>query len=286
MAIEISTAEQFMAIKDWTDRGTADAPLEIVITQDLDFSEIDNFEGLGETPFYANLDGQGHVIKNIVTYYNGSGSFVVLGRCYGNVKNITIDNCHITLNISHYDEFYWLYGDSSYTTLENITVKNTNRVISNSYIRFFWGYKMANCISVRGTYQTTDNSYGTINPFNGTLIKNSHTICTLICNDGTGFLYGSGQAYNCFARNKLTVNSFCGFSSYSRDNTKYCYAANTNEQDIPGSFYGFASFASSTSYFDKDIITISTVPKDLDLNGQPTENLKSVEWLRSQGWAI
>ena len=43
MAIEINTAEQFMALRMQEDRGTASTPLDVVITQDLDFSNINDY---------------------------------------------------------------------------------------------------------------------------------------------------------------------------------------------------------------------------------------------------
>lgn len=290
MAIEISTPEQFMAIKDWTDRGTSSALLDVIITQDLDFSGVDNFEGLGETTLYANIDGQGHTIKNIVTDYIKEDDFYVLGVCWGSIKNITIDNCHFTLNNSsqYPPEFSWLYAyQSSKSTCENIVIKNTNRVVNTKgTIRFCTNFT-ANCIAVGGVYQSGD----TITPFNpySGAVKNSYTACTMICKVGYGFLYGSGYAYNCFARNNVTASKdFYGFGGTNTNNNRvmYCYAANTYTQDMSGSFYGFTRDKNDKCYFDKDIITISKEPTDLDLHGQPTINLKSADWLRTQGWAI
>ena len=110
----------------------------------------------------------------------------------------------------------------------------------------------------------------------------------MICYNGCGFLYGTNYAYNCFARNEVTASAgFGGFSTYNNNGrVRFCYAANTYTTDMSGNFYGFAPDQHDTCYFDKDIITISTVPKDLELSGQSTENLKSAEWLRSNGWAI
>ncbi len=289
MAIEINTAADFIALKDLADKGSADSPIEIEITADLDFSEIENFEGLGLVTFYANLNGNGHTIKNLVIATNNN--CYLLGYIIGTVRNLIIDNCKISCGCF---ELLRTSGD-----VNNIIIKNTNTFTTNDnlYIFNIMGNGIYEKISISGTYYVYKNVFSGF--YHGvataSMIRNSF-ICADIYSTGT-YVYTflnayksiSGGVINCFSRCRIsgTVSKdIASFYFYYQNPSRYLYAANTVTATCSGTLRGLTSTGISTcisSFFDNTILQNAN---DDSKYGQPTENLKSVEWLRSQGWAI
>ena len=284
----MSTPEQFIALKDRTDRGTAAAPLDIVFTNDLDFSEISDFEGLGNAVLYANINGNGYAIKNLTA--NSSGAFYLISRVSnGTIKNITIDNCHITTSGSLYI-FY-----SQLCNYENIVIKNNNTFVSLNEMHVIYSASNSGItvtkVAVGGTYNC--NKYfglylGSSSP---SKISNCYVVANITCNNichTFGYINGCEGVFNCFTRCNITNTSakgtYYGFCySYSKVKTFYCYAAN----QISGSFstyYNLGNNLTATSCFYDS--TLDTSPQNGEGLPATTSQLKSAEWLRSQGWAI
>lgn len=288
MAIEISTPEQFMAIKDWADRGTADAPLDIIITQDLDFTGI-TFNGLGDEAYYATLDGQGHTIKNIEV--NITGSFYLFGVLRGTAKNINIDNCNISASV-----LYIFYSTGTFN-INNVKINNTNNFTFSNLLYVIrpvaWATEgeTTDCI-IGGIYTYTGLGAGLFYLVHNKTLKNVGIIATILSAVPIAFspFYGSNgrynnTAFNCYSRCNVnaTISSGSGAGFGDVKYAHYCYAANTYKD---GSItYGFANPSSTVSnscFYDNTLCPYQV----LDIQyGQPTENIKSREWLCSQGWA-
>lgn len=295
MTVEISTAEQFIALKDRTDRGTADAPLDIVFTNDLDFSEINDFEGLGNAVLYANINGNGYAIKNLVA--NCSGNMYIMGYISnGTIRNIVFDNCHISASGILY-VFY-----TAYCNYDNIVIKNNNVFATNSNIYIIYALKCngytVNKVAVGGTYNCREFNLFSLNEKALKKINNCYLVANVACSYafyGFGNLTNCDCVYNCFVRCNVTTTAnasyYCGFATnttYSGHTSNYmfCYAANK----LTGSFSNHYNFITPKSYanvvscfYDS---TLDTTTKNCEGTPATMTQLKSAEWLRSQGWAI
>ena len=285
--VEISTSEQFIALKDMTDRGTADAPLDIVFTNDLDFSEIGDFEGLGNVILYANLNGNGHAIKNLVT--NSGSDFYLMGHISnGTIKNIVIDNCHISVN------GVLRIFCSQYCNYENIVIKNSNTFVTSSELYVIYGSSSRGStlskIAIGGTYNC-NRYFGIRTTSVVEKISNCYVVANIICSGECctfGYIDSCNGFFNCFTRCNITHTSTDGnyygfYHNYYTIKIMYCYAANT----IDGTFkqhYNFSNGTITTAcFYDSTLDTVTQTGGGLPAT---TAQLKSAEWLRSQGWAI
>jgi hypothetical protein len=99
--VTISTIQDFVAFSNGDyGRGTSSAYLDVVLTADLDFNDLKeydapyNWAGCTGT-WYINFDGQGHKIDNI--YYAGSAGWGFFSTLYGSVKNLKLTNVFVTV---------------------------------------------------------------------------------------------------------------------------------------------------------------------------------------------
>lgn len=282
MAIEISTPEQYMAIKDWTDRGTADAPLDIVITQDLDFSQtgLTDWTGQGSNVLYANIDGQGHSIKNMVI--STTVEFYLLPflrQC--SLKNLKIDNCHITSTAQIYILYFWGIHCEDFTVNGNCVFTcgylNERGFICCPYPAAYESnfYRLG----IYGKYTIT-NSYGSIfYGYNTNIFYGNININANILTDERLYVLNKCKTINnTFVRGNLSAGAVSVFYGI----VYYCYAACVANTTGTNRFYqtGSGNIVYS-SFFDNKLMQTADAEY-----GQPTENLQSPEWLRAQGWAI
>ena len=98
MAIQINNVQELIEMANWSDKGSEDGYLQVELTADIDFSGIENFEGLGGS-WHMNFDGNGHTIKGITgvsttvwSLFNGTTE----GEYYGSIKNLTVSNSALT----------------------------------------------------------------------------------------------------------------------------------------------------------------------------------------------
>lgn len=294
MAIEINTAAEFADIKNWTDRGSSDAPLDIIITQDLDFSEISDFTGLGSTVLYAKIDGQGHTIRNIVVTTSSSYLMYLGGAC--SVKNIKFENNNITFTSSGR-----IISFNGGGTVRDVIFSNDNIIHCGGYFYTISATAASNIsrVAISGTYYITSTDgyfYGLSVGGGRSYIKNCYITATIYSKAIYGFnIYDNNEFYNCFMKCNLinnTTSKMYVYPFYLRySQMYYCYACNTIQNTVTSgnTIYGVVYYGANTSatmptcYFDNTILTGAI---DDSRQGQPTENLKSAEWLRSQGWAV
>lgn len=285
MVIEISTPEQLIAIADRTDRGTADEPHNIIIKNDLDFTDVADFVGIGTT-LYANIDGGGHSIKNIVN--NSASNLILFNLGEGcSVSNLRFENC----NISTSGNFYALFGMDFVT---NVIWGNTNTVVASGNLYLFYTARTGegciyNNVSVGGVLiagsnmsvfyglvtSSTSRSYGTV--------RNCYIVANISA-DGNVQMYDIRYLYNSFSRSTIKKAKTYTFAT-AGNNTLYMYYCYNSDKiaDTITTVYAIASSGKITSsFFDNMRITNA---KDTQY-GTSTENLKSAEWLRSQNWAI
>lgn len=295
MAIEINTAAEFAALVNLSEeeRGTADSLIDININEDLDFAEIENFTGLGTTLYYANVNGNGHTIKNIVANTSDAYYLISLGNT-SILRNLKFSDNHITTD----NRLYFIRFDNSNDTIcENIVIDNTNTFVAGGSIYLFYGKRsglLFNKVAVSGSFNavtvyifyaaTYSSSTGT---YSTSTIRNCYVIANITVQQSCYIFYVL-YCYNCFSRCKISktktsgyIYPFYGSSSYASV-PYYCYTAN-EVTSVDENIYGIGATSKAVkSFYDNTLLTNA---KDT-ANGQPAENLKSAEWLRSQGWAI
>lgn len=305
MAIEINTATEFMALYNLPEesRGTADNLLEININADLDFSEIENAPDT--VYFYANLNGNGHTFKNIA--WSETKQVIFFGFRAGSASGITFDNCTISVTgAQNYIFRQYLDTVSLSFSLSEIVLNNNCKFIavnnycsllfthnalrvdvkkiiisgnwSARYLYLFMHEGDGNCKycyqhiganivgSGNGTNATfflvKPNSYSTIF---GTYIYNVSTLSNFLGNNTcAGFM------------EKSYVTIYLSYSYSSMEligNTNKWYQTVSNWSS--GTLYSYCVFSNSDKLGSTANSTSAT-----------TEQLKSVEWLRSQGWVI
>jgi hypothetical protein len=260
MAIEISTPQEFMNMANWTDRGANNALLDIVITNDLDFSDVDvsAWTGQGSKPMYANIDGQGHTIKNLVMI--STVIFYLFPQIYqGGVKNIAIDNCNIvSTNALYIINIYSGKNDVGNITIKSNCVFECSKTTGMYFIKISSSGTIKN-IGIGGKYSAGYYSGWYVLFCEGT-IQNSYFIGDIVYSNtvssaSTMYIFRATTCYNSFVRANVTLNC----------TTPTVYGINL-----------------VSSFYDSDLL-----PNATDTTGaQPTENIKSAAWLRSQGWAI
>jgi hypothetical protein len=246
--------------------------------------DFDEFDGLGST-LYANINGNGHTIKNIVVNVNSDLTVFDLSE-NSSIYSLNFSNCNITVDGS------FILIDNAPTVL-NIVWDNTNIVTTTNNIYMFHKSSTVtnsySYISVSGKLIAS----GTLGVFYTLRISSSSRaygeckncfITANIQNAGNVILFYVVSVYNCFARSNVTVSGSNTFRFASAGNATlkmyYCYNASTVSANT---VYGLSSNGTIiSSFYDNDKITNAT---DTD-NGQPTANLKDADWLRGQNWAI
>lgn len=283
MAIEISTPEQFIAIKDWTERGTADAPLDIVITQDLDFSQTDltDWTGQGDATLYANIDGQGYSIKNMVISVTSDFYLLPFLR-QGSLKNLNIDNCHIsTISTSYvYVLYYYQINVVNFLVKGNCVFigggADTRGIICCPYPNA--GTSIFTNVSVSGEYRVLGSNSGSVFYCYKTNLRYCNiNVKVYGSTDHNIYIIGCASVVmNTFVRGSVSAGSIVVFNV---DELDFCYAAIL--ANTTGTNRFSAKNSINSAFYDKNLMTTS----DSEY-GQPTENLKNAEWLRAQGLAI
>jgi hypothetical protein len=299
--VEIDTAQEYVDFVT-----VAQTNIDVCITADLDFSNIEPFTPVDSTS--VNVYGNNHIISN----YVGNQ---ILGRV-NSVNDLVINNCHITVTN------YFLRANS----LNNILVKNNCTIVIKSNTSVFYSL---NSIKVRlnGVVFIEDLSkefyifYKEHN--NGgspsTIIQHIQLcyckIIMKILNTNTG-----GKII--FARNAVIQESFMRLAIDNVNNNMFTgvniiplymdsyyqmtgnatnkiidsyivVTAINNTNNIENiQFYGIHKSTYSTNpyqisktFFDEEASSGMTLVSDSEY-GETTAHLQSADWLREQGWVI
>lgn len=286
MAIEISSATEFMNMANWDDKGSSSSIIDVILTDDIDFSEVEEWGGYGSTTFYINFDGQGHTIKNLVTSTNSTFCFFHIGQ-NSTVKNVRFSNNHITS--TNVIAFIWC---EHYITLSDIIIDNTNTIVTTSDVYPIKGTEYGcntNKVSISGAYRCA-NFYGIYiktGNYLGGLVKNSNVVATVTSKYFQAFQCNT--AINCYSRCDITItaDSYTVIPFYDGWDF-FCYAANKVTDNGYTAKYlegcRYPSYGTAIEcYYDNELLPASVGDSSY---GQPTENLKSKAWLRSHNWAI
>jgi hypothetical protein len=290
--IDISTADEWMAFAASGQTGSADELLQINITNDLDFAEVDNFVGI--TNVYAYVEGNGHTIRNIVLS-SSSTWYLMTANTGSTLSNLRFENCNISATVN---SSITLFNGWSYVS--NVIWGNTNTVIAANTINVFANSNaksgaIYNKIAICGTFIAL-YFYG-ISLGQGYYrygdIRNCYITANITLtgsNTGTVGLFGALTVYNSFSKSTVSGSAsgyyyFAATSANSVPITIFCYNADT----ITGfsTVYAINKNYTSSSYAISSFYNSDTITNAIDSTlGVTTENLKSAEWLRSQHWAI
>lgn len=111
---EISTAEQFLKIKDALNG-------HYKLVADIDFSTVEwSPIGSVESPFIGVLDGDGHILKNLSISTTISNAAALFGCSFGIIKNIALDNITVDIDSIVADSKIAALVAHNNGTLENI----------------------------------------------------------------------------------------------------------------------------------------------------------------------
>lgn len=198
--VEINSVEDVLKLaKEVNEKGTSDPNTIYKLTQDLDFSNV-AFTPIGiddpaseahQLPdstafgFNSTFDAQGHIIRNLniekhtpqdpESRRSGFGFFSRIGK-YGIVKNLTMQNCSVTLAMS--SEPVGLIAGSCAGQIINCNVEG----------------KVSGCCGVGGIVGTLSGeitSYDTIEQNNKVQIVGCSAVVTLVGSNSVGGLVGS-----------------------------------------------------------------------------------------------
>lgn len=286
--IQIGTIQDLVSFANGDyGRGTSGAYLDVVLTADLDFNDLKeydnpyNWAGCTGT-WYVNFNGQGHKVDNI--YYMGSGNWGFFDdvQSGSTIKNLKLTNLYVTG--SH------IGGVARYTrgvTIENCHVSGQIVGITGSGISGIVGaaasvVKVSSC-SFAGTLQNTGGGYAS-----GVLSQDGNLQCysTIVIADiiASNYIFGisadSQLLVNCEFRGSLSgpsgrVSSLAG----SRSSSTNCIAA---IYSLSGSWYSHGNLYNC--YFDSTLAAAAGF--SLPGTGATTEELKSATWLREHNFAI
>ncbi len=296
MAIEINTAEQFMALRMQEDRGTASTPLDVVITQDLDFSNINDYQTMS-TALNANIDGQDHKMKNITCVKDEGLSFIWIAD--GRISNLTFDNCYFHTN-SWFD-LVSLNGTTISALVENIRVNNNCYIstLSNNGKNITIMYTGTNAIvevknvMICGRYNSDNPHYFVYlaNLSSAVHFKNFSVDAELVGDTDASFVRSASTVNTMYLTNWFfrvdgggSITVFLGSTSSRRLNlyTSYGYVSLFNYSGISsgasGSIYGNnRNLLSEQGSFSSGSGMFTVVP---------TGTLKSAEEMRALGWVV
>ena len=318
MAIQISSVQDFMAMADWSDRGSTESYLQVELTEDIDFSEIENFEGLNGS-WYMDFDGNGHTIKGITavtdacwSIFNGADT----DNYYGSIVNLKIANSTITTAVDK--KTATLCYNACNCTFYNVIIENTVALMGGDIVCGF-------CVKTEGTcffekcrvsakittlfnaglvcgFCTCEGTSGTSTGRNHSKMYNCVSTASLAGYRSFGLIYGYKYSYttvtNCYfmgmTANNNTVASTGGSTGalYTGVGSAYCcyclYTISGNKAF--GSVYlfyiGNGCKAVCGSVRNPNNLDITVTPGNPDVTIATEEQLKSVEWLRELGFAI
>ena len=276
----ISTKDELVALADYVNAGNDTTGMTFVLGADIDLSSISNWTQIGNygNAFKGTFDGNGNVIKNLNSTYNGlfykiySGSEIKnLGLEGGSVKGSSyvgglvgrsdgglsfISNCYTTLSVSGSREVGGIIGSSNSTNITNCYTTGNVRGTS-SLVGGLAGYA---CKSITNSYTTGnvtgDSSVGglvgTASP-SATISNCYSTGAVSGTSSNVGGLVGSASSSvnNSYATGNVTGGSNVGglvgkLGEYSITNS---YATgNVNGTNNVGGLVGYAGGSITNSY--------------------------------------
>jgi hypothetical protein len=286
--VTISSIQDLVAFSNGDyGRGTSSAYLDVVLTADLDFNDLKEYD----TPYnwagctgtwYINFDGQGHKIDNI--FYSGNGKWGFFDDVYGGstIKNLKLTNLYVTG--SH------IGCVARYTrgvTIENCSVSGQVISVTSSALGGICGGANGTLIvrgcSFSGVIQNTGGGVTA-----GVLPQDGRLQCfgTLIVADITGrdwmggFSLDNQMLVDCEFRGTLQgpsgkVTSLAGSNSDSTN----CIAA---IKSFSGNWYSHGNLYNC--YFDSTLAAAGGF--SLPGTGATTAELQSTQWLREHNFAI
>lgn len=196
--VHITTPEEFLAVFNSNSAiGTSSEYEEIFLDNDIDFADylestsILSWRNCNNFSDYYHFDGGGFSIKNLVITTNSFFTFFYT-RANGWIKNLKLDNCHITSTIqnnntaSYFFRFLGVYNQTTAnaTVFESIVIKG-------------------NC-SFTSTYGTSQTN----NPFYAVWVDDSYGANVVTNKIGISGNYKCGTFYGLYVRNGVFVNVY------------------------------------------------------------------------------
>ena len=268
--------------------GTSSVPLEVELTNDIDFSELDdsderkwNFRYTG-TPsvIYLRFDGGGHSIKNIA-YSNISNDWSLFYSIGGSISNLTLNDINIVAANSY--GFTARLGAAIILTnchIRGVVAAASNAAGLSGYSGATGRLSVSRC-SFSGNL-TGNTVYGLASGY-GANASRSYVAGNLRTTGSSVYMLGSSntRATNTFFRGQIygspTTLLFTGGSS------NYCYVMIQNPTDLSGQ-YALWITSSTLCFYNNDEYDYGA--SSIAASGTDKDNLQDASWLRNQGWAI
>lgn len=253
---EIETGEQLYRLAWQVALGNG-ADKHYILTADIDMGGTKSFTSIGSSSsdkFSGTLDGDGHIISNILidNYEDNNGG--LFGYLTGTVKDLTLDNL-VLKNCGNYGGAFVGYGTG---TIENCVVLDSS-VTAARYVGGLAGYfsgTIKNSAVLRTSVSGTDYVGGFVGQ--AKTVTESYVSGANVTATGTSYGYAGGfvgivnasstSFKNCFARGTVSGTTYVGGfvggnSGYSSASLNNCYAV----VDVTASSTGYGLFAGKES---------------------------------------
>lgn len=284
--VTISTIQDLVSFSNGDyGRGTSSAYLDVVLTADLDFADLNeydspyNWAGCTGT-WYVNFDGQGHKVDNI--YYMGTAAWGFFGTVYGTVENLNLTNMYITVTAN--------------ATAAGIAT-NSGATIRNCHVSGFIESLSYVACGIVGFRSGADPIIRECS-FSGTL-RSYYATCGIICTGGAGIynclvtgelinrgelviFWGSSDCamINCVFRAKVTAPS-SRITYNGRAAAYQCYFV-----ILEGSSGNVSNAGTLVNvFYDSDKVTAAGITVSAG-TAATTVQLKDPVWLKEHGFAI
>lgn len=229
--------------------GTYDSPYLVKTTQQLDnirkdlyasyrlenditfekreFSKIGTFYNEGKrwepiTPFYGNLDGNGHCIRGLITDRPDEYGCALFSCTYGEIKNLRVSEFKLSGKESACITAYnngIIDGCYNTDSVKFITKTNSeNDSVTDKRIGIFcyknWG-TIRNCYNL-GSIETSDSAGGITN-YNYGIIKQCYNAGDITASEsGAGIaVHSNGKIYDCYNTGDVNSGGYAGGIAYT-----------------------------------------------------------------------
>ena len=223
-----------------------------ILTRNLDFTEVTNFNPLGHTGirFYGSFDGQGYTIENITINRGTNGYTGIFAdvNSTATIKNLNVDNAKVTGG-----SYTAVLAGRNYGTIENVNVQGEVNA-SSSYSGGITGYSYGPLknISSRVNIVSTSSYVGGIAGNGSNLTENVYSYGSIKGSSYVGGLFGQHthlirKSFSIsHVDGQSTTGGLVGHKSSGSIENAYHIGSVTGKTDI-GGFVGINS--SSTNKF-------------------------------------
>jgi hypothetical protein len=292
--VTISTIQDLVSFSNGDyGRGTSSAYLDVVLTADLDFADLNEYENpynwAGCTgTWYVNFDGQGHKIDNI--YYAGSGTWALFGAFYGSIKNLKLTNVFVTAqgNIAA----FVLTGYDG-LRIENCAFSGHLESLGGEaagYVNYPDGNNAGPRYIINCSYSgvlKTNGSNKSANPWFGNGYRGGYVIGCLFVGDSISVALNAScfgccaSIINCEFRGTVQAGNGLYYRSYQ--GILYNCIAIVGQGSRCSRYDGSGS--STNSYYDSDKASEAGLT-GIGLTPATTAELQDAQWLHDHGFAI